>query len=394
MTAVVATDHVAAVNRMTARWLARWGTGSGVLSGAGAWPLIAVLAGSADAPADSDLAAAAGIDPVTGIAAAREVVALLTETDGVDAALGLWAQERARVYDDWRESVGADTVGTLSGNPATDQPVLDDWARLRTGGLIEKFPIDLHPDILLVLATAIAMRTTWTREFTSGMHVPHGGPWDGQQVQSLARTTTHLDDVRVAATPAGDLTLTAVAGTNGLDVHLVLGPDDAAPSVVLPAAVDVVTGSAPSTPGAALLESSTVAGPGVRIVSVAKPSVQLTTVPFEVRSEHDLLAAGDVFALGAVANDGVGHFSRVAETDLYVSDARQSAMARFTATGFEAAAVTAIGMRATSLPMLSAKGLAVTYDRPFGFVATHRESGLVLFAGWVSAAPEWSPPGG
>lgn len=390
MTTAVSTDTVAAVNRMTARWLATWDGSSGVLSGAGAWPLIALLAGSADPPADAELAAAAGVDATSGVAAAREVMALLAETDGVDAALGLWAQERARVRSEWRESVGADTVGTLTGDPDADQRVLDDWARLRTGGLIERFPIELHPEILLVLATAIAMRTTWVREFEPGTHAPRNGPWAGRQVASLNRTTSDLDDVRVATTPAGDLTLTAVAGTNGLDVHLVLGPDGVAPDAVLPAAVDVITGEVPSTAGSAVLESSAAAGPGVRIVSARKPSVQLTTVPFEVTSDHDLLAAADVFGLKTVSSSERGYFSRVAETDLYVSDARQSAIARFTATGFEAAAVTALGMRATSLPVLSAKALAVTYERPFGFVATHRASGLVLFAGWVSSAPEFS----
>lgn len=391
MSTAIATDTVAAVNRMTARWLATWGTSSGVLSGAGAWPLIALLAGSADQPADGELAEASGIEPASGIAAAGEVMSLLAATDGVDAALGLWAQERARVRPQWRESVGADTVGTLTGNPETDQAVLDDWARLRTGGLIDHFPIELHPEILLVLATAIAMRTTWVREFEPGAHGPRSGPWSGRQLASLNRTTADVDDVRTATTPAGELTLTTVAGRNQLDVHLVLGPDGAMPSAVLPAAVDVATGAVPATTGSALLASATVSGPGMRIVSATKPSVQLTTVPFEVTSDHDLLAEADVFGLRTVSRRDRGYFSQVAETELYVSDARQSAIARFTATGFEAAAVTALGMRATSMPVLSAKALAVTYDRPFGFVATHRESGLVLFAGWVSSAAEFSP---
>jgi hypothetical protein len=382
VTVTVSTEHVAAVNRMTARWLATWGTSSGVLSAAGAWPLIAILAGSADERAAVRLADAAGVDPATGIDAGREVIALLAETDGVDAALGLWTQERARVSPQWRDSVGADTVADLTGDTAADQAALDAWADQNTGGLIKKFPIELHPDVLLVLATAIAMRTTWERAFEPGQHVPAAGPWAGRGVESLNRTTRDLDEVGVAATPAGDLTLTAVAGTNGLDVHLVLGPAEGSAAAILPATVDVVTGALAATSGSTVLETSSGLGPGMRIVEATRPSVKLTTVPFEVTSQHDLLGADDVFALSSVADGGC--FSRVAQADLYVSDAQQSAMARFTATGFEAAAVTAIGMRMTSLPVLSAKALEVTYDRPFGFVATHRASGLVLFAGWVA----------
>lgn len=389
MTVTVSTDHVAAVNRMTTRWLATWGTTSGVLSAAGAWPLIAILAGSADERAAAKLGEAAGVDPESGIAAASEVIGLLAQTEGVDAALGLWAQERARVYPQWRDSVGADTVAALTGDVVADQAALDAWADQNTGGLIKKFPIELHPDVLLVLATAIAMRTTWARAFEPGQRVPSTGAWAGRRVESLSRSTRDLDDVRVATTSAGDLTVTAVAGTNGLDVHLVLGPDGAAPGAVLPAAVDVVTGTVASTAGSTLLETAGGLGPGMRISAATKPSVRLTTVPFEVTSQHDLLEADGVFALSSVADGAC--FSRVAETDLYVSDAQQSAIARFTATGFEAAAVTAIGMRMTSLPTFSAKALDVTYDRPFGFVATHRESGLILFAGWVSEASAAGP---
>jgi serine protease inhibitor len=65
-------------------------------------------------------------------------------------------------------------------------------------------------------------------------------------------------------------------------------------------------------------------------------------------------------------------------------------VAEFTAEGFEAAAVTAMaavgaGMRA--VPPGRVKEVRVELDRPFGFFASHRASGLILAAGWV-AEPE------
>ncbi|MFI7357084.1 serpin family protein [Streptomyces avidinii] len=74
-----------------------------------------------------------------------------------------------------------------------------------------------------------------------------------------------------------------------------------------------------------------------------------------------------------------------------IASARQSALARFHAEGFEAAAVTALGAVgagcAPMRPRYRARRAEVCFDRPFGFLTAHRTSRLVLAAGWV-AEPE------
>jgi hypothetical protein len=81
-----------------------------------------------------------------------------------------------------------------------------------------------------------------------------------------------------------------------------------------------------------------------------------------------------------------GHFPGISADPLFVGSARQSAMARFFARGFEAAAVTAFGAAGGAMPRLSWTTTVVeaVYDRPFGFLALHRHSRLVLAAGWVT----------
>ena len=74
--------------------------------------------------------------------------------------------------------------------------------------------------------------------------------------------------------------------------------------------------------------------------------------------------------------------------DLSVSDGVQEVLARFFAEGFEAAAVTAFGMIPTggaTRQRYEVKLVDVTFDRPFGFLAVHRPSGLAVVAGWVSS---------
>jgi serine protease inhibitor len=63
-------------------------------------------------------------------------------------------------------------------------------------------------------------------------------------------------------------------------------------------------------------------------------------------------------------------------------------LARFFATGFEAAAVTAMGMMLTSMPTQQERRLDIELNRPFGFVAVHREARLPLVAGWIARPTE------
>ncbi|TDC46398.1 hypothetical protein E1212_26950, partial [Jiangella ureilytica] len=384
--------YAAEVNQLTAAWLQR-SDGAGVLSGAGLWPLLAVLAWSADEPGRGELAGAVGLPADECMDAARDLLKEVDDLDGVDAALGLWAQEAAEVRPEWRDTLPAGTFGELTGDAAADQPKLDAWARERTHGLIERFPVQAGPELMLTLATALALRTTWQRKFTDEPWPVADGVWAGRRLAGLSRTTAETHDLRVADTAAGPLTLTRVAGDNGLDVHLVLGSPDAAAGDVLAAAVPLL-GSDSLVDGAALLSSGeTERWPGVSTVSAQRPGLVLKTTRFTVRSLHDLLRQAEVFGLRTVASGDRGHFPVIGPVPLRVDQARQAAVAIFSATGFEAAAVTAIGLRTVSMPVHSTQALVVSYDRPFGFLAVHRESGLVLFAGWVDSPDDWTPPG-
>jgi hypothetical protein len=386
--------RVAEVNALTTAWLQRWRGGGGVVSGACLWPLLAVLAASADEPGRTELAAAVGLRADESMRAAGEVLELLADVDGLDAAIGMWAQAAAQVSESWRRQLPPGTYGELTGNPATDRPMLDQWARERTHGLISNFPVRVGPQLLLTLATALALRTTWEHEFSDHLLVPSTGPWSTQRLTGLRRTTRDLDDVQVATTSAGALTMTRVAGNNGLDVHLVLAEEGRGAAETLAAAAPFITGEDVAETGSEVLANGTqgVSWPGMAIVPAKHESVAVTTVRFTVRSDHDLLQNASIFGLQTVTRNDRGHFSRIGPVSLRVDEARQAAIAIFTATGFEAAAVTAVGLRSVSMPVLRARGITVTYDRPFGFVTVHRRSGLVLFAGWVDSAQAWPPP--
>ncbi|MGH2511763.1 MAG: serpin family protein, partial [Candidatus Limnocylindrales bacterium] len=131
-------------------------------------------------------------------------------------------------------------------------------------------------------------------------------------------------------------------------------------------------------------------GPGLQVgdgASIERPTLILHTPRFEVRGSHDLAQAPGVFGLAAAMDPSVGHFPDISAEPLFLSAARQDAIAIFTAEGFEAAAVTAVAMRPTSMRRPSGRTyrqITVSFDRPFGFLAVHRPTGLILVAGWVT----------
>jgi hypothetical protein len=185
--------------------------------------------------------------------------------------------------------------------------------------------------------------------------------------------------------------MTRVEGDNGLDVYLALGEPARRPAEILPAAISVLSGDHPVITGSEILDGNA-EPPGVARVRAERRSLAVTSTRFTIRSEHDLHAHAKLFGLETVSSGHGGHFSRIGAAPLRVDQARQAAVAIFSSTGFEAAAVTAIGLRMVSMPMYRERGLRVTYDRPFGFVAVHRDTGLVPPPVGRTSRRSWQSP--
>ncbi|MFG2973042.1 serpin family protein [Streptomyces sp. NPDC048331] len=385
-------ETVRAVNRLTTRWAAQApvrdsGT---VLAASGVWPLLALLADGAGGPARAELAEALDIPAEAAAGAARELLAALADVRGLRAATGLWARTEVPLDEVWSAKLPPDARGTLSGVPGTDAKVLDAWAAERTGGLIERVPVSWPEDTRLVLASALALRVRWTEPFQEAPVAVAEGPWARRPLRRLSRTTRAPDEVRVAHGPAGAVTVLEVAGTEDVDVHLLLGEPGTPSGPVLETGLAAVTGAVPSLPVGELPDGTP--GPGLTTRTVDAPFpvdlLQVRTVAFSLFAEHDLLDHAPLFGLDTARDENFEHFPGISSEPLAVGSARQSAMARFHATGYEAAAVTAVAARpgggAPPRVRHRVRRAEVRFDRPFGFVAVHRDSRLVLAAGWVT----------
>ncbi|MQY10513.1 hypothetical protein SRB5_06210 [Streptomyces sp. RB5] len=396
---MISTTTVRAVNAMTARWARTgWEPGSGsVFAAPGAWPLIGLLAGAADGPARTELEGALGVPAHEAARRSWDVLDTLADAAGVDSALGLWIREDLlRLRPEWEAGLPAGVRGALSGDPAADQDALDAWAAARTDGLIPAMPVPVTDDTELVLASALLLRTTWLRPFQEAWGGTEEGPWAGRDLHLLHRVTSVLDRLRVIRTSGGPHTMVEVVGDNGTDVHLVLGPEGSPPGEVLAAGAEAIAGRWPRTPGGALPLGE--AGPGVEVSHVRserrEDRLLLETVQFGVDASHDLVGLPEVFGLSAAADTGHGHFPGISSRPLAVGAAAQHASATFGPLGFRAGAVTAVAMVAGGVPAeprqpYIVKHVDVRFLRPFGFLAVHRRSKLILAAGWVETPDEY-----
>lgn len=424
---------VQAVNSLTSRWVRALPPGTTVVSGLGLWPLLAILSGAADEPGRSELGAAAEVEPAVAAARAADLVATIDRTADLQVALGVWVHEQLKLSESFGSVVPAPLTGQLTGDVTRDQARLDGWAAEHTDGLIQRMPIDVTPDLAVVLASALSLRTTWVRPFTEQVNRPAAGPWTGGSWHWLERTDRDLDTIRRYDDPAaGALSVITVQGDADVDVLLGVGAPQAQQADVLAGLLAAAAqpdagrsgrdllgaaqsgegggarsgqggagqgGAGQSGQGGAGQSGQSGAGqlggaqsgqevaPAVRVTTTTAPvpDLRLSLPSFAVEVDHDLMEHRELFGLGAVSASpqGSGHFSAISPESLLVAQAKQTVLARFFATGFEAAAVTAIGMRLTSMPMQQQPRLDVELNRPFGFVAVHRASRLPIVAGWI-----------
>ncbi|MFM9609860.1 serpin family protein [Streptomyces niveiscabiei] len=381
---------VQAVNALTSRWAGAVDVSHGTaFSAAGVWPLLAFLADGADGAARAELSAAVGVPASRAASLARELLAGLADVAGLDGAVGVWARRALELRESWGEGLAR---GVLTGDLDADRAALDAWARERTGGRVPSMPVALDRDTEFVLASALALRTRWVERFQETfLDSPH---WTDRAYLGLRRVTGSADELAVACTPFGYVTEVRVLGTESLDVHLLLGEPELSASRVLRAGVGLLAGEHAVVPGSRLPLGD--AGPGVRVRETPsteeKPvELRVLTAPFALTARHDLLERAELFGLGAARDRSRGHFPGVSDRPLAVSSAEQSAVARFGAEGFEAAAVTLVAAAAGGVPEFrwTTRTVEARFDRPFGFLAVHRGTGLVLMAGWVAEPSDW-----
>jgi serpin B len=115
--------------------------------------------------------------------------------------------------------------------------------------------------------------------------------------------------------------------------------------------------------------------------ALTSKSVQLQIPKFRFESEFMLVETLKAMGVADAFDPGRADLSGISDKeDLYISDVIHKAIVDVMEKGTEAAAATAVGIRATGKPMAET---IVTVDRPFVFLIRDVKTGSIVFVGRV-----------
>jgi hypothetical protein len=396
------------VTRYAARLHDAAGSGHHVASPLGAWLLLA-LAGPTSHGADREaLTGVLGCDVET---AADAAAGLLADPHPlVGSAAAVWTAGSFGGTEDFQRWL-AGLPEAVSTGELPDQPTLDAWAREHTFGLIDRFPLDARTAVL-VLATALATKVSWEMPFglAPASALGSASPW-GRELSRVLHTPTgpgargHVQFI-AATQDTGDVIVHGATAAGGLLVVSVGANPDVPAGRVLAIAYDIGHRLAVGGPVERRELASLPLGDGPlwRLQEVAGQAAGSTAVlpAWSARSRLDL--SDPMLGFVAAVRGLVPGAKRW--------DAQQSAMARYSRTGFEAAAVTAAAIRVSAVSPVRRRVAELRFGHPYAVVAVATDPaaarqqlgsalspwhGVPVFSAWVSepddaAADEPLPP--
>jgi serpin B len=276
-------------------------------------------------------------------------------------ANSIWYREVFEVRPEFVEQNRRDyeaEVTALDFDAPDAAPRINAWVKEKTKGLIDEIvepPID--PLMMLYLVNAMYFKGQWTDPFQPELTAPR--PFmlaDGRtkQVPTMAfaapRPVAHYRGDGVEA-------LELTYGDSAFAMTIVM-PDD-------PGGIDELVASLTPERWTAI-----VMGLGVSAFEVYMPK-------FKMEYEITLNDALGGMGMDVAFNPGEADFSGIGRgpRPLYISEVKHKTYVDVNEKGTEAAAVTGVGVRVTSVPP------RISVDRPFVFAIRERASRAVLFLG-------------
>ncbi len=394
----VMTDISRAVSRFASAFDARLTTAHSASSPLGLWLLEALLAPYVeDGSQCLVLGEALGVDR---LADAHDAALDLLREPHPSVALALAAWSRDLLLSPFGREVLASLPADVARAVMPSQEDADTWTVEHTGGLIQRFPTKVeNPDLAFVLSSALAAKVTWRVPYEV---CPHAAEHLGGSFAE--HTTTFLesardDACRIYRTSHGLVGVHAARSVEGLVVLSVIGspslPVAQTWEVAYEATALAAAGTAPLdlfdlelvSPRAALAGE----GPGWSLTEEVRPLPRRAQKVLArmstwraTRDELDISAAPGLGPLGATLARMV--------LDPTSLEARQSALAEFSTTGFQAAAVTSVGVRARAMPPALEphpyREAILHYNRPYAVIAlvddeTSPWHHVPVFSAWV-----------
>lgn len=301
----------------------------------------------------------------TGYAGLRQALQVADPKVILTIANSLWARQDVPFKQDFLQrntEYFKATVSTLDFMDPNTLTTINQWVNTNTNGKITKILDEINPDMVLFLINAIYFKGTWQTEFDPS-HTRDGtfhlGTDGEKQVPMMTRTgdypyyENHEEKFQAISLPYGD-------GRMSMYIFLPYRESDLN---------TFLNGLDPES------WEHWISQFNEQEVFLSMPKFKLK---YEKTLNNPLQSLGMDIAFAAGAAD----FSRMADLEalgknLYIGEVLHKAVVEVNEEGTEAAAVTSVGIRATSAPP------AFIADRPFFFAIRDNETKTVLFMGTV-----------
>lgn len=300
--------------------------------------------------------------------ASRDWTSLLSKTGektSVSIANSIWFDQTFAPYKPFLQA-NADYYGASARkldfrDPAT-VGIINDWVKEATRGKIDKIVDQIRPDVMMYFINAIHFKSDWLNPFDKGstrkrtFRAP-----DGDLETDFMHRIGKMG--WFAGLGATGITLPY---ENGQFAYFAMLPDGTATPREWLAKQDET----------ALFES--IAG---LMAQKSDFSVDLAMPKFESRYEDSLVEELSRMGLEIAFTADRADFSQMNESrrkELYIGDVRHKTFVRVDEKGTEAAAVTSIEMRVTSMPQVDKQ---LTLDKPFLYGIMDLKTGMPLFVG-------------
>lgn len=324
--------------------------------------------------------------------------------DALKTAMASWI--RGANIDElhaWADRMGVPTIETpeediyawlknlpseIDHGPLPSNSEANSWISQKTAGLIKKLPLDINEETFLVLLSAITAKTKWEHPLKE---IENKGVLSGDfrhATKVLVSPPGH--NVYVMETEIGQVGVHLARGSNGLDVYSVIADPKYDYRDVIRIAHHLAVQDISDDMGIPLHQLEVDASDLYKVTKTKSPSgdIKVAYLPKwetetslkDLQNHPDLGFTGIASAISEKAGLNPVSTQAVVQQDI---------VAEYTATGFQASAVTQMSMMATaSMPdYKDALKLEIEFNHPYAVVAiVHDDSiwtGMPVFSSWV-----------
>lgn len=257
-------------------------------------------------------------------------------------------------------------ISALDFNNPASVDVINGWVANKTRDKIPTIIEQLEPDLVMVLLNAIYFNGIWQHKFdetkTHNLQFRHG---DGQmkEVETMNQETSleYMNNNLFSA------------------VHLPYGKGQFQMTVILPDENKTTSD---------VMNSFSLDNWQKWMKAFKKEDKVVVTMPrFKFAWEMQLNDILKAMGMPKAFTPYVADFSGIngAKNDLYIGYVKHKTFVDVNENGTEAAAVTAVGMFTTSMPVDPPKKIYFNVDRPFIFTISEKTTGTILFIGEIRA---------